>query len=65
MVNYLIEQVASYRWLPSDQNCDWLVDFIHKGWQTFYIRGGGGYDDVVIDEPMDVNKSNILASKEL
>ena len=31
------------------------------GGQTFYVRGGGAYDDV--DEEVDVSEANFLASK--
>ena len=32
----------------------------HKGRQTFYVGGSGGYDDV--DEEMDVREANFLVS---
>ena len=33
----------------------------HKGRQTFYVGGSGGYDDV--DEEMDVREANFLVSQ--
>ena len=32
-----------------------------EGGQTFYVRGGGAYDDV--DEEVDVSEANFLVSK--
>ena len=38
--------------------------FLHRGGrQTFYVGGDGGYDDVDVDEDMDVSKVNFLVSE--
>ena len=37
--------------------------FYIKGRQTFYVGGDGGYDDLHVDEEMDVTKPNILLDK--
>ena len=34
-----------------------------RGGQTSYFLDGGGYDDVDVDEEMDVNEANIFVSE--
>ena len=35
-----------------------------RGAQRFYVVGGGGHDDVDVDEEMYVSEANFLASEE-